>query len=176
MTTTLLFLALLAAVNPIRIHAVRPDPVTPGVLGYAAALVIGLGAIVAALSGPLLDLVDVSESSARIAAGVALVAVAMKDALGPVPASEPALIGDRAGLVPVAFPAAFNPATALLTLSAAADRGNGVALLVLAAALAIALLVVRGPKLRALRPLLGATGAVGVAIGVLVVMDGVLAI
>lgn len=176
MTTTLLFLALLAATNPIRVHAVRTEPVTAGVLGYAFATTIGLGAAFAVLSGPLLDAVDVSESSARIAAGVALVVVAAKDVIGPVPKPEPSLAGDRAGIVPVAFPTAFNPATALLTLSAAADRGVIEALLFLAVTVGIALAVLRGPKLPALRPLVASAGAAGVAIGVLVVMDGVLAI
>lgn len=176
MTTTLLFLALLAALNPVRVHTVRPDPVTPGVVGYAAALVVGAGAVFAVLASPLLDLVDVSGSSARIAAGVALVAIAMRDVLGPVPRAEPALSGDRAGLVPVAFPAAMNPATALLMVAASADRGAVAAILVLTGALTVTLAVLRGPKLPVRRQLLVASGAGGVAIGVLVVMDGVLAI
>lgn len=176
MTTTLLFLALLAAINPIRVHAVRPESVTMGVLGYAFATTLGLGAAFALLSGPLLDAVDVSGSSARIAAGVALVVVAAKDVIGPVPKPEPSLAGDRAGIVPVAFPAAMNPATALLVISAAADRGVGEALAFLVVTVVVALGVVWMPKLPALRPLLGSAGAAGVAIGVLVVMDGVLAI
>jgi len=175
-TTTLLFLALFAALNPVRVHAVRPDPIKPGVVGYAAALVIGVGAVFAMLAESLLDLVAVSGSSARIAAGMALVAIATRDLLGPVPSAEPALGGARAGLVPVAFPAAMNPATALLVIAASADRGVVTTILVLACALTVTLMVLRGPKLPALRQLLTATGASGVAIGVLVVMDGVLAI
>ena len=176
MTTTLLFLALLAAANPIRVHAVRPGVVTPGVLGYATAVVIGAGAVFAVLAESLLDLIDVSASSARIAAGVSLVVVSTRDALGPAPSAQPALGGDRAGLVPVAFPAMMSPATAGLMVAAAVDRGVGTALLVLACALTVTLAIVRAPRLPACRPLLVATGAGGVAIGVLVVMDGVLAI
>ena len=176
MTTTLLFLALLAAVNPIRVHAVRPDVVTVRVIAFAGGVVIAAGTAFALLSGPLLDLVDVSVSSARIAAGVALVAVAARDALGPVPTAEPALAGDRAGIIPVAFPAALPPATALLMVASGADRGVGLTVATLAVVLAIALAALRGPNLAGLRPLLAATGAAGVAVGVLVVMDGVLAI
>lgn len=176
MTTTLLFLALLAAANPIRVHAVRPDRITPGVLGYAAAVVMGAGTVFAVLAESLLDLVDVSASSARIAAGMALVVVSTRDALGPAPSAQPALGGDRAGLVPVAFPAMMNPATAVLMVAAAVDRGVGTALFVLACALTVTLAIVRGPRFPASRLLLVATGAGGVATGVLVVMDGVLAI
>ena len=62
------------------------------------------------------------------------------------------------------------------TIGAAADRGVGVALLVLALALIVALAVAAGPRLPALRTLVAAVGAGGVAVGVLVTMDGVLAI
>ena len=72
MTTTLLFLALLAAVNPLRVQAVGPKEMKPGVLCYAGVVVLAVGTASACLSGPLLGLVDVSVSSARIAAGVAL--------------------------------------------------------------------------------------------------------
>lgn len=176
MTTTLLFLALLAAINPVRVHAVRPEPVTTGALGYAFVTVIALGAVFALLADPLLDLVDVSVSTGRIAAGVALVVVAARDVFGAVPKPEPALAGDRAGVVPLAFPTVMNPATALLVVSAASDRGVGVAVLVLTLTLTIALVVTRGPRLPALRTLNATAGVGGVAIAVLVVMDGVLAI
>ena len=123
MTTTLLFLALLAAVNPLRVQAVGPKEMKPGVLCYAGVVVLAVGTASACLSGPLLGLLDVSVSSARIAAGVALVAVAAWDAVGPVPRPEPSLTGSFAGIVPVAFPAVLNPATVFLMIAAGADRG-----------------------------------------------------
>ncbi|MDG1366396.1 MAG: hypothetical protein P8I99_03945 [Acidimicrobiales bacterium] len=176
MTTTLLFLALLAAANPIRVHAVRPGVVTPQVLAFASATVLALGAAFALLSGPMLGLVDVSVSSARIAAGVALIVVSVRDAIGPVPQPKPSLVGHRTGIVPVAFPAALTPPTALLMIAAGADRGVGLAVAVLAGVLVVVLAALCSPRLRGLRPLLAATGAGGVAVGVLVAMDGVLAI
>lgn len=176
MTTTLLLLALVAAANPVRAHAVRPDPVSGGVLGWAAGVSMLAVVVAAAVSGPLLDLVDVSVSSARIAAGMALVIVAAKDALFSPPVPQPALSGDRAGLLPIAFPAILTPAAVLLVVAAAAHRGVVEAVLAGAVAVGVALLAVRGPSLRFVRPLLASTGAAGVAIGVMVVLDGVRAI
>ena len=176
MTTTLLFLALLAAVNPLRVQAVGPKEMKPGVLCYAGVVVLAVGTASACLSGPLLGLLDVSVSSARIAAGVALVAVAAWDAVGPVPRPEPSLTGSFAGIVPVAFPAVLNPATVFLIIAAGADRGAIRAVAVMTVVVVTAMTALCVPRLSPVRPFLAAAGAGGAATGVLVVMDGVRAI
>ncbi len=120
--------ALVAAVNPSRLAlglprasgvplAVAPVAALGGVIGAVVVLAV------AALSGPLLDALGVSESAMRIAAGViggvaGLVAVVRR-----APAASPSLPGWRAALVPMAVPFVLSPALLMLGLSAGADRG-----------------------------------------------------
>lgn len=88
----------------------------------------GLGAgvtvvVVAASSGPLLDVVDVNPPALRIAAGVVAVAMGLLDLIRRAPAPEPSLPGWRAAIVPVAVPTLARAPLLVLALSAGADRG-----------------------------------------------------
>ena len=58
----------------------------------------------AAVGGPLLEALDVSDPSFRIAAGIVAVLAGAADLFRRPPAPEPALAGWRAALVPVAIP------------------------------------------------------------------------
>ena len=82
---------------------------TPSTGFVAIGVRLALVGVSAVVSGPLLDLVDVTGPSARIAAGIALLVVCAKDVFAPPPTAEPALAGWRAGLVPLAFPVVFSP-------------------------------------------------------------------
>jgi small neutral amino acid transporter SnatA (MarC family) len=136
---------------------------------------------VAALGGdPLLDLLDVSEPSFRLAAAIVAALAGAADLFRRPPPSEPALPGWRAALVPIAIPAVARPALLVLALGAGADER------VLASAgamvLGVALLTVlggwatEGPRGRALR-WAGRLAAIGlVACGVILAIDGILAV
>lgn len=176
MTLTLLVVAMVAAANPARAVAARPAEAPRQTAAVAIGATLGLVLLCAIVSGPFLDLVDVSGPSARIAAGVALLVVALKDVFVAPPAPDPALTGRRGGLVPLAFPVIFSPALALLAVAGASERGVGVA--VLAAGLALtpvglALAVAPATRIRATT---AAVGMLGAGLAALVVLDGVYAI
>lgn len=91
---------------------------------------------VALLAGPLLDLLDISAPTARIAVGLLLVVSGTVTFGWPPPKPEPALPGRRAALVPVAFPTLLTPGLTLLVMIAAVDLGILVTVIVAALALA----------------------------------------
>jgi small neutral amino acid transporter SnatA (MarC family) len=140
----------------------------------------GLAVSAAAVAGaPLLDALDVSDPSFRIAAGIVAALAGAADLFRRPPPPEPALAGWSAALVPVAIPAVARPALVVLALGAGADRS----VLVSAGAMAmgIALLTglvgvcpTEGPEGRVLRWAGRLLAAGLVASGVLLAVDGVL--
>jgi hypothetical protein len=116
----------------------------------------------------------------RIAAGAVAAAVGLVDLVRRPPSAEPALGGWRAALVPVAIPLVVRPALVLAAIGAQADRGLGVvaaALLVGVAGLAAATaLPAAGVGPRVGRWVAALVGAAAAAAGVLLVIDGVLAV
>ncbi len=146
--------------------------------GLAGALAVCVAAL---LGDPLLDALDVSESSFRIAAGIVAALTGAIDVFRRPPSPEPALDGWRAAIVPVAIPLVARPALIVLALGAGADSGALVA--VGAMAVGVGLLAVTvaawgtdGPQGRVLR-WAGRLLALGlVALGVLLALDGILAV
>jgi small neutral amino acid transporter SnatA (MarC family) len=133
----------------------------------------------AAAGGPLLDALDVSDPSFRIAAGIVAAVAGAAGLFRRPPPAEPALAGWGAALIPVAIPVVARPALLVLALGAGADRG----VLVSAGAMAmgIALLTglvvacpTEGPEGRVLRWAGRLLAAGLVACGVLLAVDGVL--
>jgi small neutral amino acid transporter SnatA (MarC family) len=177
-------LALVLALNPARAAFAVPRAGRPRgtVVGVAAlgGVVGGLAVCAAAAVGdPLLDVLDVSDPSFRLAAGIVAALAGAGDLFRRPPAPEPALAGRRAALIPVAVPAFARPALLLLALGAGADQGA----LVTAGAMAIgvALLIalvaaapIDGPGGRALRWAGRLLGAGLVAAGILLAVDGLL--
>lgn len=186
MTLSLFVLAALCAVNAPRSRSVLPTdgdgwfgsadntgirsrpkrlPVALGGAGIALLILVP----VAAFAEPLLDLVDISPATARIATGLLLVVTGILLVGWPLPSPEPSLPGRQAALVPVAFPTLLTPGLALLALTASADHSAAVALVVLAVALAtlpgIAMIPVRPPGSAQHRVLDGSARAIA---GVLV--------
>ena len=178
--------ALVLALNPARaaFGVPRAGRSPQDVLRLAAAggLIGGLAVCVAAAAGdPLLDLLDVSEPSFRVAAGVVAALAGVADVFRRPPAPEPALPGWRAALVPVAIPVVARPALVVLALAAGAEQG--VLLSAAAMALAVALLTglvagwpSEGPSGRALRWAARVLAVGLVACGVLLTIDGILAV
>jgi small neutral amino acid transporter SnatA (MarC family) len=176
--------ALLLALNPARAAFAIPRAgqapreavglaVLGGALGGAAVC------LVAAAGDPLLDALDVSEPSFRLAAGVVAAVAGIADLFRRPPSPEPALPGWRAALIPVAIPAVARPALLVMAIGAGADRSALVAVAAMVAAVGLlagltAWCPTDGPRGRALgwaRRLL----AVGlVACGVLLAVDGLL--
>jgi small neutral amino acid transporter SnatA (MarC family) len=178
--------ALLLALNPARAAFAVPragrSPRAVAGLAAAGGTCGALAVCAAALVGDsLLDLLDVSDSSFRIAAGIVAVLAGAIDLFRRPPPPEPALDGWGAVLVPVAIPAVARPALLVLALGAGADIGPLVA--VGAMAVGVGLLTVLaaggpvdGPRGRVLR-WAGRLLAVGlVAVGILIALDGVLAV
>ncbi len=132
--------ALVLALNPARAAFGVPRAGRTAV-GVAAigGVIGGLAVCIAAtIGGPLLDPLDVSEPSFRIAAGLLAVLAGAADVFRRPPSAEPALSGWGAVLVPVAFPVVARPALLVLALGAGAD--SGVAVSAAAMAVGVALL------------------------------------
>ena len=176
-------LVLLLALNPVRAAFGVPragrsprDVTSVALLGGAIG---GLAVCAAAaIGGPLLDGLDVSDPSFRIAAGVVAALAGVADFFRRPPPSEPALPGRRAALVPVAVPLVARPALLVVTLGAGAERG--VLAAVGAMAIGIALLTVLAarwpgddPKIRVLRWASRLLAAGLIACGVVLAVDGI---
>lgn len=176
MTATLLILGFIAALNPFRAAAAAPEHDRPATGAAAAAVTLLLVLVAAVIAAPLLDLVGVTGASARIAAGIAMLAVALKDiALAP-PRAEPGLPGRRAALVPLAFPVLFTPAVAMLAVAGGSDRGVVVVALCSLVGLGLAAAAIAaGPSLGR-RALVAIGGTCAAAIAALTTLDGVYAI
>jgi small neutral amino acid transporter SnatA (MarC family) len=135
MSFGLLLLGFVAAANPCRARLVLPRHRIAVALGALAALAVGAGLV--ALGRPLVDALDVSAESFRLAAGVVLAVEGARTLVWPRPAAEPELPGLGAALVPVAFPILLQPGVVVLALAAGGDRveWSGVAALAVALAL-----------------------------------------
>jgi small neutral amino acid transporter SnatA (MarC family) len=128
-------LVLVLALNPVRAAFGVPRAGREAVgLAAAGGALGGLAVCAAAAAGgPLLEALDVSEPSFRLAAGIVAALAGAIDVFRRPPPAEPALAGWRAALVPVALPVVARPALLLIALSAGADQG----VLVSAAAMAV---------------------------------------
>jgi small neutral amino acid transporter SnatA (MarC family) len=177
---------LLLALNPARaaFGVPRAGRWPQDVAGVAAAggAIGGLAVCAAALAGdPLLEALDVSEPSFRLAAGILAAVAGAADLFRRPPPPEPALGGRRAALVPVAIPLVARPALLVLALGAGADEGAlaGVGAMAVGVALLIGLAAgwpTEGPRGRVLRWAGRLLAAALVACGVILAVDGVLAV
>jgi small neutral amino acid transporter SnatA (MarC family) len=175
---------LVLALNPARAAFGVPragrSPRTAAGVAAAGGAIGGLAVCaVAAAGGPLLDALDVSEPSFRIAAGLVAALAGAADLFRRPPPPEPALAGWRAALVPVAIPLVARPALVVLALGAGADRGvlGSAGAMAVGVALLVGLTAgwpTEGPRGRVLRWAGRLLGVALVAGGVLLAIDGVL--
>jgi small neutral amino acid transporter SnatA (MarC family) len=144
-TTTLLAVAALAALNPARTRLGIPETARGrarmGPLVLGTVLGVGGAAVAAALSGPLLEALEITPETFRIAAGLVLAIAGLRTVVWPRPAEEPALEGRRSALWPVAFPRVFSPEVAALALTAGSIEGVAPTIAVLAGAGAVLMLL-----------------------------------
>ena len=181
MNTLLAIVAYLATLNPARTRLGIPENdnggARMGLLGPGTAIGVLTLAGIAVVSGPLLDTVEISPETFRIAAGFVLVIVATWMIFVPIPTTEPVPDGFAARFWPVAYPRVISPETIILTLSIGASDGLGSVLpgLGLAAGVLIALGPVRaGPLTRRVMSSLGRVAAVIlVVVGVWLAIQGV---
>lgn len=130
-----LFLAFVAALNPCRTRLSLPERNEALVLGALVAL--AMGAALAAAGSVVLDSLDVSPESFRLAAGLVLTLEGSRALALPRPATQPELPGLGAALVPVAFPLLLQPGVVVFALAAGGDGVAGEAIGALAAALVL---------------------------------------
>lgn len=177
MNSTLIALAAVCAANPFRVTACAPSSPDIRRQAVTVATLLSLAAVglLAVLSDPILESLNVSGSSSRIAAGAAVLVVGIRDLFIQPPSPEPALQGWRAGIVPIAFPVILTPALAFLAISAGSERGAATAV----AAIGVAILVVAVLAVSNIRGTYWRTatvGSAGVVFGTLLLLNGVTAI
>jgi len=169
-------LAFVAAVNPAAVAiAVRPRR-SKTLVAAAAGITFALALVAAAASEGVLDALDVTPETFRVAAAVVLGLTAARWlVIGARPvAVDPPTDGWRAMAVPLLIPVLVTPALATVSIAVGADDGVAVAALGAAVALALAwgAAVVRGPALVwswAARLF----GALGIAVALALAVDGV---
>jgi small neutral amino acid transporter SnatA (MarC family) len=138
-------------------------------------LVVGMSALIVAVSTDLLDALDITPETWRIAAGIVVGIAGIRVLALPQRAEEPELQGMWRALVPVAFPLLFTPElVALVTIYGSTESaGHAIAGVAVAAALGLAtgVLVLRRPSLwLATARFLGAVLILG---GIALVIEGI---
>lgn len=180
MNLAMLVVAFAAAANPFRIRPGLPeegDRANPRVLAAGCVLVFALGAAAVAAAPSLLDGLDVSPETFRLAAGFVMAVAAGWVLWVPHRGDEPELGGLGAAVVPVAFPLLISPELFVLTISAGADEDAGAVL----AALAVALVTVfalgavprRGPAPALLRAGSRLAGSLLMLAAVVLIVSGI---
>lgn len=123
MTVLLACFVVVAVLNPPR-RVCEIDP-RPDVQVAAAGAAIAAGAylLVAAVSGPVLGALDISDANIRIAAGLVVAIRALVDVVLPPKPEPPGLRVGSGALAPLAFPILVRPEMAVLMLSVGHDIG-----------------------------------------------------
>ena len=167
-------LLFLAAVNPHRVASLWPEGTTRSARLTAAGVTTAAVAALALWSEPLLDLLDVSRESFRIAAGAVLVASGLRSIVTRPARFDELPPGWRGVLAPLTFPILLDAAVVVAAVSSGADDGTAVTTVAAAAALATAALV-EEPGRAWVRVAVGRLWAAGlVAFGFGLVVSGVL--
>lgn len=176
MTGWFVFVAYVAAVNPPRLRphlSAGAEPAVPRHLFVGTAAVVAAGLVIVVVASNILDGLDITDETWRLAAGVVCVLVAARaivfPRLGPVPEAA------GLGLIPVAFPLLFTPQLASLAVLFGATEsfamaGGGLVTAVIAGS-AVGLLRMQRPELwLALTRLLA---AVLIVVGTALVIAGI---
>lgn len=173
----LIVVGVLVAVNPTRLVGRLP---ATRVTAVGAALSSVVFVAIALIASRLLESIDVSAPTMRVAAGMVLVGAGVRDLLVGPPSAEPSLRGWGAAVVPVAIPMVARPQVGVLSLSAGSVEGAGAVMLgaVLAGAVVVGVAVAGDQGVRPrLLMWMGHVGAViAVAVGVSLAVSGVIAV
>ncbi len=125
MSLGLIVLGFIGAVNPARVRLGLSAAARLEIVALGSLIVLGTAAGIAAGAGWLLDELDVSSETFRLAAGLVLAVEGSWILVRPRPYPEPVLPNRLAALVPVAFPLLLTPGLVVLCLAAGADLGVG---------------------------------------------------
>jgi small neutral amino acid transporter SnatA (MarC family) len=163
-------IAFLVAVNPPVIAAALPRAVAMRTIAIAALLSTGLLVLAAVLSEPVLDLLDVSAPTFRVAAGAVLAVAGIRWAIvgaRPMDDKEPRAV--------TLLPRFFTPQLLAIAITVGVDDGAITTTLAGAAALlaAVVAAVWRGRGLAWWSWSARLVGLGGVAVGLALVVDGV---
>jgi small neutral amino acid transporter SnatA (MarC family) len=146
MNGILLGVAYVAAVNPLRTRLGLPEDDRRRVrFGVAAAgSILALAGVwaLAAGSGPVLDLLEVSPETFRLAAGIVLAVAAIVTLLRPRPPAEPELPGLWSAVWPAFYPRLLSAEVVALALTTGTKEGAAAS--VAAAGVALAATVLLG--------------------------------
>jgi small neutral amino acid transporter SnatA (MarC family) len=156
--------ALLAAVNPVRV-ARRLE--RTAAVGRQTAIGFGVLVAAAAAGGALLDWLDISNAAFRLSAG-SLAAVAAASIL--------VASATRRQWSTAVLPAIVNPAAVVVAIGFAADRSGWLAIAVLAVAAGLAALVSRMPQRSTWSVAAGAFDAALLVAGMILMVSGVLTV
>lgn len=141
MNGLLLGIAYLAVLNPTRVRLAVPETLEGRartvVLGCGSLLALGALGALAGSSGPLLDALQVTPETFRLAAGIVVGLAGLRTVVAARPADEPEASGWWAVLWPVAFPRLFTPEAAALALTTGSQEGTAATVAAAAAALAL---------------------------------------
>jgi len=181
MSDLLLLVAFVAAVNPPRSRLALPDQGA----GRPRPLVVVIGsvgavAVIAGLAGasaPVLDAVEVTPETFRIAAGLVAVLAGGWAFVFPLPTSEPPLRGWRAGIWPVAYPLILAPEVLLLAIAGGTQNGavgtTAAAVSAIAALGLLGLVPDRGTAPRVLAAAGRVLAGLLVVVGIFLMIDGI---
>jgi small neutral amino acid transporter SnatA (MarC family) len=129
LNSLLAILAFVAALNPARTRLGIPDVgsgrAKMGLLGVGIAIGVSFLVLLGVTAGSLLDALEISPETFRIAAGFVMVIVAAWMIFVPVPTTEPVPDGVLAWVWPVAYPRLVSPESIMLALSVGASDGIG---------------------------------------------------
>jgi len=181
MSDLLLFLAFFSAVNPSRSRVGLPEGaggrMRPGAVAVGAALSLLVIAALGWWSASILEALEITPETFRIAAGLVAVLAGWWAFVMAVPATEPPLGGWRDGVWPIAYPRILAPEVLLLAMAGATQ--NGVAAMTAAAGVGIGVLAalgaVRGTT-RATRVLVAGGRVLAVLLvvaGIFLMVDGI---
>ena len=138
-----------------------------------AAGLVGAVVLLAAVATPVLNALDISGPNLEIGAGVviatySLVAIVRWDDTPP----PPAVAG---GIVPLLFPIVLTPAVGVVVLAVSARNGLLVPVIT-AAVVAAAIALSAADVALGRRPLRMLSGAIGVVVGIAMIVDGAFAV
>lgn len=178
MSAWLVFAAYVAAINPFRLREALPerdDRADPVIATTGVAITLGVSALLVALSAHLLDGMQITPETFRIAAGIVAALVGVRVTVAPARKEEPELTGGWAALMPVAFPLLITPEVTALVLIFGATESAAVSVGGIATALAIAVAL---GMLRRRRPSLWTASArllaaLLVVAGVALIVEGI---
>ena len=152
MTGWFVLVAYLAAVNPPRLRphlAAGSQRAVARHLLTGAAAVAGAGLIIVTAAGAILDALDITDETWRLAAGVICALVAARTLLVPRMGAMPELAGN--GLIPIAFPLLLTPQLAALAVLFGATESTAAAwgwlVAAVAAGAAVGKMQLRRPEL-----------------------------